>query len=167
MTVQILDIIPPLLGALSLGANLAQYLYARSRRSAVDKQAAIRAPLAGVLAAAWPTPAPLAGSDWPVAFARTEGLLLALRQLDSALIGARGAPLAVVLSVTRLILAGEAVMRLRADFTSFAAGRANLPERHYQRWAGRRAAEAQLAELQRALADGCQGLRAYMALLNA
>jgi hypothetical protein len=162
-----LDAAPVVIGSLSLTANIAQYLYARSRRSAVDKQAAIRAPLANVLATLEPPPGGVAASDWPVQFARVESLAVALRQLDSALIGARGAPLAVVLTVTRLLIASDAVLRWRGHFAGLVAGRSKLPERDYRQWSDRRAAEADLSDLRQGLGGGRATLRAYMALLNA
>lgn len=163
----LLDLAPPLLGALSLAANLGQYLYARSRRSTVDKQAAIRTHLATVLATLEPPPGRPAAADWPVQFERVESLAVALRQLDSALVGARGAPLAVILMVTRLILAVDATLRWRGGFARVVAGRARLPEREYRQWPDRRAAEADLTDLRDALAAARGALRAYMGLLNA
>ena len=164
---RLLDVGPPLVAVASLTANLLQFGYGRSRRSTIDKQAAIRTPLTGVLTALEPVAIRPAGADWPGVFARTETLAVALRQLDTALVGARGAPLAVVLTVTRLILATEAVLRWRAAFSVLCAGRSYLPERDYLRWADRRAAEADLRDLRRALNGGQDPLRSYMALLNA
>ena len=163
----LIDAIPPLLAVSSLSVNIAQFVYARSRRSAVEKQNAIRAPLAQVLASIDVGAAQPGAADWPRILERAQTLSSAIRQLDGALIGAKGAPLSVVLVVTRLEIALAALLRWQPALERLRAGRSSMPERDYRRWTERCAAEADLAELRHGVKVGIPALRAYMALLNA